>query len=165
MVRSEFGRGYVFDEIYDYDGIVSNLAAQIKHKLAEWGRHSAVYIIDSASQVKREYEFNGIGVVDAEKDVENQIAQIRHRFANDLLLFNRDKCPMHIVEHKGYIWNEKAKKPEPVKENDHTCNEVQYVVSHYIGKSVDSEKIRKFEATLAFHNINPNEGQDIQKMS
>lgn len=159
------GRAFVFDEIYDYDGLVNNIAVQIKHKLAEWGRKTAVFVIDSASQVKREYEYNGVPVLDAQKDVENQIAQIRGLFQADKLFFNRARCPMHIVEHKGYVWNERAKKPEPVKENDHSCNSVQYPVSMYLGKSVDGEKISKYQRTIEYHNFYPNEGKEIQQVS
>ena len=144
MAIDDFGKKYVFDEIYDYDGLVKNIAVQIKSKLQDIGRHKAVYIIDSASQVKREYEQYGILCFDSEKDVENQIAQVRHNFSNDTLFFDSDKCPMHIVEHKGYVWDEKAKKPQPLKENDHTCNSVQYILSTYMAtKSRDGEKEKR----------------------
>lgn len=165
MAIDDNGKCYVFDEIYDYDGVVSNIAAQIKHKLSEWKRKSAVYIIDSASQVKREYEFHGIPVIDSEKDVENQIAQVRHRLSSSKLFFDRDRCPMHIVEHKGYIWDEKAKKPQPLKENDHTCNSVQYILSTYIGKSFDDKKHEQLKQTIAFHNTQRTDDNALQSLS
>ena len=126
------GNKYIFDEIYDYDGIVRDIATKIRAKLAEWGIKRPVnYIIDSASQVKREYEANKISCTDSEKDVNNQINQVRQGFASDTLFINGDKCPMTIVEHKGLIWDEKAKEPKPLDENDHTCNAVQYIFSTY----------------------------------
>ena len=162
LAIDEKGRNYIFDEIYNYDGIVKNIAAEIKHKLKRWGRDTAVFIIDSASQVKREYESNGIACLDSEKDVENQIAQVRGKFAQNLLFFDRDRCPMHIVEHKGYVWNEKAKKPEPLKENDHTCNSLQYIISTYAGKSANTPQMEAYRKTLAFHNVETNvEGSDL----
>ena len=143
------GKKYVFDEIYDYDGMVQDIATQIKHKLSNIGRKNAVYIIDSASQVKREYEQHGIPCIDSEKDVENQIEQVRNSFSNDTLFFDSEKAVMHIVEHKGYIWNEKSKKVEPVKENDHTCNSVQYILSTYMaGKAVDKYKVKSFNESF-----------------
>lgn len=147
----ENGRALVFDEIYDYDGIVSDIAGAIKNKVAAWKLKKPIYVIDSASQVKREYQHNGIPVVDAEKDVENQIAQVRSRLANDLLFFDRDRCTMHIVEHKGYVWDDKAKKPQPVKENDHTCNSVQYPISMYLArKSKNKPQENAFKKSLQF---------------
>ena len=149
MAIDDLGIKYVFDEIYDYDGLVRNIVAQIKSKLSNIGRKSACYVIDSASQVKREYEQYGIGCFDSEKDVENQIAQVRHSFASDTLFFDSDKCPMHIVEHKGYVWNEKSKKTEPVKENDHTCNSVQYILSTYMAtKGKDKHKVKAFNESF-----------------
>ena len=143
---------YVFDELYDYDGVVKDIAIQIKSKLANIGRKDATFIIDSASQVKREYQHNGIACYDSEKDVENQIAQVRNAFSKDSLFFDINKCPMHVVEHKGYIWNEKSKKkrPEPVKENDHTCNSVQYTLSHYLNNSEDIPAKKEYQKTMAY---------------
>jgi hypothetical protein len=153
MAIDDNSRKFVFDEIYDYDGLVRDISAQIKAKLAAIGRKSANYIIDSASQVKREYEQYGISCVDSEKDVENQIAQVRHNLSNDTLFFDREKCPMHIVEHKGYVWNDKAKKPEPVKENDHTCNSVQYILSTYSAtRSIDHKTKKAEKQTIAYLN-------------
>ena len=142
------GRAFVFDEIYDYDGIVKDICIKIKQKLKKWHRTKALFVIDSASQVKREYDFNGIVAIDAEKDVENQIAQVRRMFSADKLYFNRDTCTMHAVEHKGYVWNDRASKPEPLKENDHTCNSVQYPISIYLSRSIDKESIIKFEQSI-----------------
>ena len=143
---------YVFDELYDYDGVVKDIAIQIKSKLANIGRKDATFIIDSASQVKREYQHNGIACYDSEKDVENQIAQVRNAFSKDSLFFDINKCPMHVVEHKGYIWNEKSRKkrPEPVKENDHTCNSVQYTLSHYLNNSDDIPAKKEYQKTMAY---------------
>lgn len=157
MAINDVGTKYVFDEIYDYDGVVKDIATQIKAKLAEWGIHRQTYIIDSASQVKREYERCGISCVDSEKDVENQIQQVRNEFSKDSLFFNGDKCPMHIVEHKGYVWNEKAKKPEPVKENDHSCNSLQYILSTYMAtKSIDYKAVKAEKQTIQWLNQKSN---------
>jgi hypothetical protein len=166
VVVDDFGKMYVVDEIYDYDGIVRDIAVQIKAKLREWGRESAVYIIDSASQVKREYEAAGIPAIDSEKDVLNSISKIRGRFKNDALYFNADKCPMHIVEHKGYVWDEKSKKVQPLDENDHTCNEIQYIESTYLTvKSVDIVAKKAFGNSLHGKNIQRSNKISIARLS
>ena len=153
MTIDDKGKKYIFDEIYSYDDTVFNVASQIKHKLAQWGiAKTPICFIDSASQVKREYEANKIYCVDSEKDVENQIEQVRKNLAHDTICYNSDKCPMHIVEHKGYIWDEKAKKPQPIKENDHTVNAVQYILSTYMAvKSKDTEKENKFKQSVQYY--------------
>jgi len=165
-VIDDKGKMYVIDEIYDHDGIVRDIAAQIKAKLAWWGRKTATFIIDSASQVKREFAANGIMCIDSEKDVLNSIAKIRSRFKNDMLAFNSDKCPMHVVEHKGYIWDEKSSKTRPVKENDHTCNEVQYIESTYMTtKSVDHATERAKRLTIGWITEHRNRAPAIQRNS
>ena len=161
VVVDDAGKMYVIDEIYDYDGIVRDIAAQIKAKLKEWGRERATYIIDSASQVKREYEAAGLSLVDSEKDVLNSIAKIRNRFSSNTLYFNADKCPMHIVEHKGYVWDEKSHKTQPLDENDHTCNEIQYIESTYMTiKSIDHEIVKKSKLTIGWINEHSNRGKN-----
>jgi hypothetical protein len=161
------GIAYVFDEIYDYDGIVANIAAGIQLKLNLWGieRSRCMFIIDSASQVKREYEAQRISLYDSEKDLDNQIAQVRNRLANNRLYFNRD-CKMHIVEHLGYIWDEKAKKPAPLKENDHTCSAIQYIFSTYdTTASVDYQSKKKYENSLQYKTITPDNNNSAEKFS
>ena len=73
---------------------------------------------------------------------------------------------MHIVEHKGYIWNEKSKKTEPLKENDHTCNELQYIESTYMTiKSIDHEQVKKDKVTIAWLNTHKKGNQAILRNS
>jgi hypothetical protein len=166
MAIDDKGKKYVFDEIYDYDGMVKDIATQIKHKLQDIGRKNAVYIIDSASQVKREYEQHGIPCIDSEKDVENQIEQVRNSFSNDTLFIDGEQAPMHVVEHKGYIWNEKSKKIEPVKENDHTCNSVQYILSTYMaGKAIDKYKVKTFNESFYKAVITRSDETKVTQMS
>jgi hypothetical protein len=168
MAIDDVGKKYVFSEIYDYDGVVSDIALQIKTKLAQWRVKRVTYIIDSASQVKREYERCGISAIDSVKDVENQIAQVRNSFQNNTLFFNGEEAPMHIVEHKGYVWDEKSKKaqPEPVKENDHSVNAVQYIHSTYMAiRSIDHKAIEAQKHTIAYLNQHKPRGTAIFRNS
>lgn len=157
MAIDDKARAFVFDEVYNYDGRVDIICAEIKHKIEKWGlkKNNIMYIIDSASQVKREYEANKIFCYDSEKDVQNQIAIVRNKLANNSLYFNSDTCKMHIVEHLGYVWNERSKKVEPVKENDHTCNAVQYIFSTYNTRaSIDYKAKGQYENSLEYATIN-----------
>ena len=130
-------RCYVFDEIYDFDSSVDKIVDKIKQKLLFWRIEPVCYVIDSASQVKREYERCGIYPEDSQKDLENSITMIRTMFQNDNLFFDIDRCPMHKAQHAGYIWSDKLvgvnKRPLPVKENDHTVSSLQYIINRICG--------------------------------
>lgn len=161
VAMDDKGRAYVFDEIYEYDALVSNIATMIEQTLLKWkiARNRVMFIIDSASQMKREYEQNRIYAVDSEKDVENQINQVRNRFASDGLFF-MDTCKMHIIEHAGYVWDDKSNKVQPLKENDHTCNSLQYIFSTYNAKaSVDILEIDKYKQSLEWATIHDNKNK------
>jgi len=156
------GVAHIFDEVYNHDGRVAEIVQQIKYKLNQWGisLSRCQFRIDPASQVKREYKGKGIPVADAKKDVENQISHIRTRFSSNTLFINKDNCPMHITEHKGYTWNEKSARVEPVKEHDHTCNSTQYGLSKYMAKARDRNKEERIRQTLYYRNVHPHDDAD-----
>jgi hypothetical protein len=152
IAMDDKGIAYLFDEVYDYDSIVADITRMIENVLLKWKikKDRVRFFIDSASQVKNEYRFNNINAYDSKKDVENQIALVRNRFATDTLYFH-DICKMHIIEHQGYVWDDKSKKLQPKKENDHSCSSTQYVFSTYTTySSVDIEAKKKYEATLEY---------------
>lgn len=155
LVKDDNGIEYVFDEVYDYDSTVSTICDKIKIVLKNWriDIKKVLFFIDSASQVKREYRENGINVIDSKKDLENQINQVRNRFSNNKLFFFNN-CTMHIIEHQGYVWDEKSKTPMPVKENDHSCSSLQYIFSTYsVFKAVDVEAQNRYKQTLEYYTI------------
>lgn len=128
------GKVFVFDEIYDLGSTVSVIANQIHEKLKTYKiEHKTQFIIDSASQVKREYITNGIYVIDSMKDVLNSISKIRSLFKRDLLHFDIDKCTQSIAEHHSYEWDSKREgytgKPRPIKYRDHSVNALQYILN------------------------------------
>lgn len=146
------GIAFLFDEIYDYDGIVAHITEMIHHKLAanRIDKSKVKFFIDSASQVKQEYKFNKIICYDAKKNIQNQIALVRNKFATNGLFFC-DNCSMHIIEHQGYSWDEHSIKIKPKDENDHTCNSLQYIFSTYnVHKSIDTQKIEDYKKTLEY---------------
>ncbi|HHC19304.1 MAG TPA: hypothetical protein ENK81_02740 [Euryarchaeota archaeon] len=126
-------KAYVFDEIYNYDWIVADISDELKRKLEYWelGISECQFIIDSASQVKREYEGQGIPIIDSQKDVENSINIVRDRLKKNELFFHHS-CQRHLFEHYAYVWDDtprKDQKPKPKKENDHTVNCLQYILN------------------------------------
>lgn len=127
-------KAYVFDELYVIDGIVEDIVKQLKVKLSKYGLFTAdvQFIIDSASQVKREYMAHGILTIDSEKDVLNGIDVIRGRLKNDKIVFHTG-CIVCISQVKSYSWEEKlfgkSKLPKPKKENDHFPDLLNYVLS------------------------------------
>ena len=93
---------------------------------------------------------NGIIAYDASKDVENQIALVRNKFANNQL-FICERCKMHIIEHQAYVWDESSKTIKPKKENDHSVNSTQYIFSTYNNyKSKDHESEKQYKKTLEY---------------
>lgn len=152
LAKDDKGVEYVFDEIYDYDSTVAQISAKIKHTLRKWkiDKSRVMIIIDSASQVKREYYENKIYCIDSKKEIENQISQVRSRFTKNILFFF-NTCKMHIIEHQGYVWDEQAKTPKPLKENDHCVNGLQYIFSTYSTfKAIDRESIKKYKQSLKY---------------
>ena len=144
------GDEFVFDEVYDHDNTVALIVEKIKAVLRKWkiDIKKVSFYIDSASQVKREYRENGLYCIDAKKDVENQIQQVRNRFSRNKLFFLKN-CKMHIIEHQGYVWDEKRKIPAPVKSNDHTCNSLQYIFSTYhVSKAIDKEALERQQNSI-----------------
>lgn len=146
------GIAYLFDEIYDYDGIIANISQMILHKLAQnkINKDKVMFIIDSASQVKQEFKYNAIHAYDAKKDILNNIAIVRSKFSSNTL-YLCDNCKMHIIEHQAYIWDDKTINIKPRDENNHTCDSLGYVFSTYqTYKSVDTKKIEKYKQTLEY---------------
>ena len=142
-------KAYVFDEIYDQGSTVSTISEEIKNKLKKWNvADKAIFIIDSASQVKREYAANGIYTIDSVKDVLNSIDHIRSRLKNNQLQFDIDNCLMSWSEHGSYEWDTRREgytgKPRPIKKNDHTVNALQYVLnSPFVSKPREQVKMTK----------------------
>jgi len=167
LVKDNEGKEYVFDEIYDFDSKVFDICEKIKYIINKYriDFKRVNFFIDSASQVKREYEANGIFCIDSQKDIENQINQVRNRFANNSLFF-LERCRMHIIEHQGYVWDIKSKKPMPVKENDHTCSSLQYIFSTYhLSKAINYDEIYKQKQTIIYKAIHENKFKKRNRFS
>ena len=133
------GTEYITDEVYNVDGLVCDIAENIKAKMR--GRTQRGGVIDSASQVKREYEAAGIYYQDSEKDVLTSIQIVRRKFRGNQL-FVLDSCPATIRELSSRRWNEKKQhgKPEPIKKNDHAMNALDYLELNFLADFHNQEK-------------------------
>lgn len=135
---------YVYDEIYDHDSTVKEIAFNIRTILKNHNIdfNRTQFIIDSASQVKREYQAElGRVPLDSQKDVLNSIETIRRLLIGNGLYFDDVRCPAHSSEHKAYRWMDKPSPlPKPRKTMDHTVNALQYVLnSTFVTKAYDRE--------------------------
>ena len=140
----------ICDEIFDVDGLVRDISKRIKEK--RFGRNMTIGVIDSASQVKREYAAEKLNFIDSIKDVHESIQMTRNKFKNRKL-FILDNCPATLRELRSRKWDEKKKegKAVPVKENDHLSNALDYMQNtllRYGAKTVHPEK-KAFPNTLA----------------
>lgn len=91
---------------------------------------NATVILDpSAASFKAELRKRGIFVKDADNEVLDGIRLVSTMFNLGYLRVH-EQCTKTIEEHQSYAWNEKRSEKgveEPVKSNDHTCDETRYV--------------------------------------
>ena len=118
MAIDDEGNEYIFDEIFDVGGLCSDISTQIKHKMAN--RKVKGMVIDSASQVKREYTAHGLYFQDSQKDILSSIQMTRRKHRDKTLYITKD-CRALIRELKSRRWEEKSAVTKPVKEDDHLC--------------------------------------------
>lgn len=122
---------YVFDEIYEIDGLVQDIATKIKNKQRGW--NFIMNVIDSASQVKREYQLQNIKYIDSQKDILGSIEMLRSKMKNRQF-YVLSNCKAFIKELSSRKWDEKRKvsvdgkrKNVPEDVNDHCCNAIEYL--------------------------------------
>jgi hypothetical protein len=152
-------RAYCFDEIYNVDGVVRDIAAEIKQKTNDYNISPIFFIIDSASQVKREYEDQGIITVDSEKDVLGGIAKVRDRLSSKRLFFCH-KARMHIVQNRAWKWDLTKRKPTPVNVNDHACDDTIYFANYSaINKAVNIPAQEEYKKTMQYAIYQKNKAQ------
>lgn len=93
-----------------------------------------VIIDPSAASFKLELRNHGYRVKEADNEVINGIRLVSSLFGSLKLRVNK-KCYNTISEHRSYVWDEKARKngeEKPVKEKDHSCDALRYVVKTII---------------------------------
>lgn len=145
----EDGYLYIYDEYYEADKRVSEVAPQIKETNVKW-------LIDPASagqftnrdgnlySLYNEYADHGINPRTAENDVEAGINRTAEAFkSNKLKIFST--CKKLIWELERYHWCEDKSgasgvfDPKPYKENDHLCDCLRYIIMSRVKKSDEYE--------------------------
>lgn len=121
------GRLYVTGEHYEAGRLLSYHAQAIKRQpLPGW------IVRDHDAQEGAELEELGIPTIPAQKDVLHGIQKVAERTMvradgkPRLLVF--DTCENLIRELGHYRWKGGGKKEEPVKEDDHACDALRYMV-------------------------------------
>lgn len=98
---------------------------------------ATVEIDPSASGLKVDLRKRGISMLrSADNDVIEGIRNVQDALVADQLRFC-SHCENTLEEHSGYVWDE-DKQAEgvdaPVKENDHTCDALRYLLKRHYGR-------------------------------
>ncbi len=147
---------YVFDEIFNVDGLVEEISEEIKFKIK--GKKIKGEVIDSASQVKIEYRNKGIKFRDSFKDVLGSIEMMRSKMkANKYFVLNN--CRMHIKELCSRKWDEKKKisvkgkrKNVPEDGSDHTCNVAEYIFLTFLKykNNIETPRQKRYKQSMDY---------------
>lgn len=147
---------YIIDEVYDIDGLVKDISFKINLMIKN--KNIEGKVIDSASQVKREYQSHGLIFQDSNKDVLGSIIKVREKFSKKKL-FVLNNCEATIEELKNREWEEKRTGivSKPKKENDHIMNAIDYIQTTFLRekqpKIINSELREKFKNNPIFQSI------------
>lgn len=165
-VVDDQGREFIIDEVYDIDGLVRDISGEINKKLR--ARNIRGKVIDSASQVKREYMNSGLSFVDSIKDPYGAI-QITRRKQREGKWFVLSNCTATIRELSARRWDEKKKggKPKPVKENDHACNAEDYIQTTFLDNArrtfdIVNPELRKRQKDTLLHIVQQHEVHELE---
>ena len=140
------GRLYLYRQIYMTGRTVSRHAKQIK-ELSEGERIDST-ICDHDAEDRATLLQEGIPNIPAQKDVGVGIQKVEDRLKvqddgrprifilrDSLVETDETLVEKHLPtcaedEIDGYVWADKSRKEEPVKENDHGCDMMRYAVMH-----------------------------------
>jgi len=142
------GRLYRYREVYMTQRLVEDHAKQIKELTKGEPRPRAI-ICDHDAEDRATLERHlGLRTVGATKNVSAGIQAVASRLkvqadGKPRLFLLRDslverdsvlvdaKRPLCTEEEiEGYVWSDKARKDEPVKENDHSMDSMRYMIAH-----------------------------------
>jgi len=132
------GRFHVFDEVYK-KGMSEFQYTQASVDVANaYGAVDLVFCDPSAASVKAALKEANLTAKNAYNDVLSGIAKTQRRFAvvdGSPGLTVSPRCKMLISELSGYRWDKE--KDKPVKEDDHACDALRYVVSSLDKRPLD----------------------------
>ena len=100
-------------------------------------RPDFVIVDPSCASFKLELRNRGYRVKDADNDVINGIRLVSSLFGMLKLRIHK-RCVNTIREHRSYVWDEKARlrgEEKPVKEADHSCDGLRYVVKTIVRRN------------------------------
>ncbi|MEM5853653.1 MAG: phage terminase large subunit [Candidatus Aenigmatarchaeota archaeon] len=127
---------YVFDEIYVEKAYPHQIINKIREKLDFWEieENKVNFIIDGASKKLYHskdksiyHEYVILNPLPKIADKLNLILNTKLFFYNNKILIHK-RCENTIIEHNNYKWKASSSKEEPLKENDHTVDCLQYIV-------------------------------------
>jgi len=136
------GREYNFNMTYDVDGLVEDISSSIKDQMI--GRNVVGKVIDSASQVKKEYQKHGIYCTDSKKDILNSVQMTRKKMKErKWFILDHEGMRPFINELTNRKWSDKPKGKERKvaieKGNDHCCNAEDYIQNTFLHYPVEIE--------------------------
>ena len=126
------GKYHIVDEIYEtHQHVDSGLKKFMEHR--GWFKHKISYGYADTNRpdlIQQANQLFGFPVLAAIKDVVPGINCVQTFFKKDRLVVHKTKVPNTMRELESYCWKEKTGKPtdEPVKENDHICDAIRYVL-------------------------------------
>jgi PBSX family phage terminase large subunit len=134
-------RYYVVDEFYKRQQLVDDsLKNQLIAKFGPYGYefNTEAYCDTNRPEQMRQLSdlFDGLNVVGAVKEVIDGIQEVQRHFKQrgdgTYGLYFHSRCVNTITEHENYRWKQVRsgvqKGDEPLKENDHTCDGVRYLI-------------------------------------
>lgn len=132
------GRMHVKREVYAPGMITTTKIRAVESMAEESGMHPDIVIDAAAAQLSAELRNNGWNVCAPPKNVLDGIIAVNTRMADgpdgEPRLTISPECEKTIGEWESYRWK-KSRHGEPidqpVKENDHACDAIRYLVSHY----------------------------------
>ena len=150
-------RMYLYREIYKTRRLAEDHARDIVRLSA--GENISFTVADHDAEDRATLERYGVKTVAAKKAVSSGIQAVQSRMKiqddgkariyflrdalveRDLDLVDAKKPTATIEEIPGYVWANKSKKEEPVKEDDHGCDTMRYAVA-----AIDMGGIKKIVA-------------------
>jgi len=135
LAVDDYGNEIIFDEVYDVDGLCKDISTQIKQKSG----HIKIkrQVIDSASQMKAEYQNQGFVFENSHKDPMGAIDIIRRKDKEGKMII-LSNCKATIKEKNMRRWNERSKiKREPIKKDDHVINAIDYIQTTFLAHQPD----------------------------
>ena len=138
------GRLYLYREIYKTQTLVEDHAARIKELSA--GERYQFTVADHDAEDRATLARHGINTIAAKKAVTTGIQAVSERLRvagdgkprlfifrdalidRDTLLESTKKPTMTRQEFGGYVWNDKTRKEEPIKADDHGLDALRYLI-------------------------------------